>query len=1055
MRHPAVRFLPVKKITALVVALASATCAPAQRGDPNNSRGDNPRAQPISAEEQLLRFRVPPGFEVQLVAADPQLGKPMNLAFDATGRIWVTCSELYPFPARSDANGEPIANFAYFWTKADTRFRLGASAPQAAERGRDRVLILSDFGPDGRARQVRTFADRLNIPIGVQPLPRSPDARGDAAVVYSIPAIWRLEDRDGDGAAETRSTLYTGFGYEDTHGMSSSYTLWLDGWIYGTHGHANHSEIVDGAGQRTIFEAGGGTYRFRADGSRFERWTHGQTNPFGTAFDDEGNMYTADSHSKPVYRLLRGGYYEGLQKRHDGLGFAPAITKDPHGSTGIAGIAYYGAEEFPSEFFANLFNGNPVTQRINRTRLVWTGASPQAVRMPDFLTCDDPCFRPVQVKLGPDGALYIADFYNPIIGHYEVPLSHPARDHSHGRIWRVVWRGIDASRPAQVLPDLSRDDAAALIARLRVHNVELRTLVVNELTGRLGKVSHTWRKAAVDRLQSDRPGAPGEVLALLFALERTNGAPNFATMREWMVAGGERGLAVLQVLANRETLDPGVEAILGQIVSAHPPGPLWLSLAMLMGRHPRTWQGPHLLGMLEVASSNDPQLIYGLRLALKHVVAQAAVQDLQAWAATKSSRGETLADVCVAVDQPVAAGFLLTHLEKTQFTGSRVAEFVRAAASGLTADKFDAFCASARRLAPDAQLSRQLAVCEGLGLAAKRLQRQLPSDLQGWCEGVALRALTGSDAKLVEQGLAASSELKTPVVLDAWEGIVLGNRTVNLRAAALQLFASDERGRNVAIRALQQGAGGRLLDPIIERLAPEVAGTQAHAALAEALVTATPDRGVPIAAALARSEDGTEQLLGLVERGQVPTRLLLRTAVASALESKPATVRRRVATLTSGLPTESVRLDQVIAARVANHQPNRRDLAQGAKVFAVHCAACHRFKDNGANIGPSLDGIGIRGAARLFEDILDPSRNVEPAFQRTTVRLKSGEEVIGMNQQASAESVTLTEIGGKTVTFPASQVAATKTETISIMPPIFEQAIAPHDLDDLVAYLMK
>jgi putative heme-binding domain-containing protein len=196
-------------------------------------------------------------------------------------------------------------------------------------------------------------------------------------------------------------------------------------------------------------------------------------------------------------------------------------------------------------------------------------------------------------------------------------------------------------------------------------------------------------------------------------------------------------------------------------------------------------------------------------------------------------------------------------------------------------------------------------------------------------------------------------------------------------------------------------------------------------------------------------------MVTLAESGKVSPRLLLRTSVASALESRAAGIRSRVTALTSGLPSESVRLDQVIAARAANYQPNRTDVKNGAKVFSLNCAICHRYKDVGANIGPSLDGIGVRGPAKLFEDILDPSRNVDPAFQRTTLRLKSGEEVVGMNLQTTPDSVTVTELGGKVLTFPASQVTSTKTEAVSIMPPAFEQAIAPDDLNDLIAYLIK
>ncbi|MBI4622944.1 MAG: hypothetical protein HY736_06915, partial [Verrucomicrobia bacterium] len=352
-------------------------------------RGDNPSAKLLAPVKQRALFHVPPGFEVQLVAAEPEIQKPLNLNFDAAGRLWVTGTRLYPWPARTDALGEPIMSFEKNWDANALAFRATSTPPTPAERGADTVRVLSDFDPiNGRARKISVFADGLNIPVGVVPLPRRPGAKGDTVILHSIPSIWRLEDVDGDGRADTRERLFTEFGFKDTHGMASNFTYWIDGWIYGTHGFANRSEVRDRAGNLTVLD-GGNTYRFRPDGSRFEQWTHGQTNPFGLTFDERGDVYTADSHSKPVYLLVHGGYYEGINKQHDGLGFAPPITLDNHGSSAIAGIACYTATQFPAEYRGNLFNGNPVTRRVNRVRLEWTGSTPKAVRMPDFLTSDD------------------------------------------------------------------------------------------------------------------------------------------------------------------------------------------------------------------------------------------------------------------------------------------------------------------------------------------------------------------------------------------------------------------------------------------------------------------------------------------------------------------------------------------------------------------------------------------------------------------------------------------------------------------------------------------
>ena len=191
----------------------------------------------------------------------------------------------------------------------------------------------------------------------------------------------------------------------------------------------------------------GNTYRMRPDGSHAEYFTHGQVNPFGLAFDPLGNLYSCDCHSRPVYQLLRGAWYPSFGKPDDGLGFGPEMVTHDHGSTGIAGISYYAADQFPEAYRGTVFIGNVVTNRINHDRIEWHGSTPKGIEQPDFVWSEDNWFRPVDIELGPDGALYVADFYNRIIGHYEVPLTHPGRDRDRGRIWRIVYRGTDGKQP--------------------------------------------------------------------------------------------------------------------------------------------------------------------------------------------------------------------------------------------------------------------------------------------------------------------------------------------------------------------------------------------------------------------------------------------------------------------------------------------------------------------------------------------------------------------------------------------------------------------------------
>src|SRR4051812_48634071 len=168
---------------------------------------------PLTPAEELKSFHLPPGFEAQLFAAEPDIGKPMNMAFDARGRLWITQSREYPFPAPKD------------------------------RKGRDVIKILEDTDGDGRADKITTFAEGLNIPIGLYPY-------RNGVIAFSIPNISYHEDTDGDGSADKQQVLYGPFGFEkDTHGMTSAFRRGFDGWIYACHGFNNTTTIkgTDGA----------------------------------------------------------------------------------------------------------------------------------------------------------------------------------------------------------------------------------------------------------------------------------------------------------------------------------------------------------------------------------------------------------------------------------------------------------------------------------------------------------------------------------------------------------------------------------------------------------------------------------------------------------------------------------------------------------------------------------------------------------------------------------------------------------------------------------------
>lgn len=465
-------------------------CHPALRGAEDKNRLIR-TSEPLTAEQELQEFHLPKGFSIQLFADEALLqGKPINMAFDARGRLWVSCTREYPFAVPKDR-----------WSDAQgTR----------AQGSRDAIRILEDTDGDGRADKATVFADELNIPTGVLPY-------RNGCIAWSIPNIWYLEDSDGDGKCDKRSILFGPLGWEkDTHGMISSLRLGLDGWVYATHGFSNtsHFEVrpenrkeVEGppsGAAQTLDITSGSVFRFKPDGSRVELWTSGQVNPFGLCWDSWGNLYSADCHSNPISQLIRGACYPSFGKPHDGLGFAPVMCEHAHGSTGLCGIIYLDGGVWGPEWDDHMFVGNCVTSRVNHDHVTFHGLTPKANEAPDFLTSDDPWFRPVDLQLGPDSALYVADFYNRIIGHYEVPLDHAGRDRERGRIWRVVRTGY--TKPLRAC-NLGRMDAQELVSELHSSNLTRRYLATDQLVSRIGSPALRITRELLSG-KSEAPDAP-------------------------------------------------------------------------------------------------------------------------------------------------------------------------------------------------------------------------------------------------------------------------------------------------------------------------------------------------------------------------------------------------------------------------------------------------------------------------------------------------------------------------------------------------------------------
>jgi putative heme-binding domain-containing protein len=973
------------------------------------------RTEPRTPEQERKSFHLPPGFEVELVASEPDIIKPINMNFDGRGRLWVTQSVEYPFPA------------------------------PANRKGRDTVKIFDGLYETGRASQVTTFVDGLNIPIGVLPMTHG-------ALVYSIPNVYWFGDGAGTDHADSKQLFYGSIGRQDTHGMTSAFSWGFDGWIYACHGYANTS-VMKGKDGKAVTMNSGNVYRMRPDGSHLQQFTHGQVNPFGLCFDALGNLYSADCHTRPVMMLLRNGYYESFGKPHDGLGFAPEMCDHDHGSTAIAGIVYYAADQFPPEFRDTVFMGNVVTNRINHDRLEQHGSTLKAIETKDFLISDDPWFRPVDLKLGPDGALYVADFYNRIIGHYEVPLTHPGRDHTRGRIWRIVYRGPDGKGKA-FLPrgDWSKATVPELIIDLAHSNLVVRMKATNQLVERGGREA----LAAIQPLLHGGSSSSFQRMHGLWILERLHNLD--ARTLQGAARDPEAGVRVhaMRVLAERPRLDAAEHDLVLHALRDSVPL-VQRCAAEALGQHPCQDNLEPLLALRHTVPKDDTHLLYMVRAALRDQLQSPGAWKRVAAATWSVADLDALADVATGVHSAEAAAYLLTYL-KDLFDGSdgtreRYVHHVARYGSEPVVGALLEFCPEQSPAQPRQQAGLFKAIQQG----TEERGAPLPEAARHWADQLAGQLLKSKLPEDIQAGAELAKSLKLGTAQDRLATVAEQKTAPEAqRQAAFEALLAIDAARHMALlgRTLEDASEPMPLREHLARLLAFLNQPAGREKLVQVLAIAPAQLQATIAAALAGNHQGAEQLLAAVRAGKASARLLQEWGVHLELD-RYADLKDELTKLTAGLPSADQKLQTLLNQRREGFSKGAHDPTRGAKVFEKSCAICHQLAGKGAKIGPQLDGVGVRGVDRLLEDVIDPNRNVDQAFRATVLALGNGQVVTGLVLREEGQVVVLADAQGKEVRIPKSDIEQRTVSPLSPMPANLVDQIPEADFFDLLAYLLK
>jgi putative membrane-bound dehydrogenase-like protein len=982
---------------------------------------------PLPAEESLKHVVVPKGFRAELFADETLLGggKPICMTWDERGRLWVALTYDYPNELRPPGEG------------------------------RDRIAVLEDTDGDGRADKITVFAEKLSIPTSIT------FARGGVIVHNGTQTLF-LRDTDGDGKADERRILFGTWSQRDTHGGPSNMQYGLDNWVWGMQGY-NTSRLTVGGETHLIRQ---GFHRFKPDGSKAEFVRSTDNNTWGFGMSEEGIIFGSTANRNPsVYMPIPNRYYEAVEGWAPSLMlhtiadthlFKPITDKvrqvDQHGGyTAGAGHALYTARAYPPEYWnRTAFVSDPTGHLTGTFVLRRDGSHFRSSNPFNLFASDDEWAAPIMAEVGPDGNVWVLDWYNYIVQHNPTPAGFRTgrgaayetdlRDKRYGRIYRVVYEG-NGSQESGVRSQESGGRRFSLAGATPQKLVE--TLRNDNLF---------WRRHA-QRLLVER--GQRDVLPALFALARDPGVDAIG-----LNVGVIHALWTIHGLGALDGSDPEATAVATaalrhasasvrrNAVQVLPPAPA--SVAAILGAGLLDDPDPQVRLMALLALADQPPAADAGRaivaaLAEPRNADDRWIPDAATSAAAKNS--EHFLGALAAVKQPSAKLLAVAAVAATHYARGGPVDSVGALVARLADADVNVADTVVRGLAKGWPKGRAPRLGERVEQDLERLAARLPPERRGLL--VALATAWGSQR--FEKHAAEVARSLLARVKD--ESLTTEDRT----AAARELAGH---------RAADKDLAPALLDLVTPRTPPELAaGILGALQLSEARETGgqiierlplfTPAvRAAGVGVLLSRPE-WTRAFLDRVERQQAQLGdLSLQQRQALAEHPDRGVRRRALALLQRGnvLPNAD---RQKVVEELLPVTKVKGDAAAGKLVFKNQCAKCHVHGGEGERIGPDLTGMAVHPKEELLTHIIDPSRSVEANFRVYTVTTRGGLVLTGLLASESRTAVELIDAEAKRRTILREEIEELAASPKSLMPDGFEKQLSRKELTDLLEFLTQ
>ena len=954
---------------------------------------------PPDPELERETFILPEGFEVNLFAADPAIAKPIQMNFDPQGRLWIASSEVYP------------------------QIKPGQEAT-------DRILVLEDLDGDGVSDKTHVFTEGLLIPTGVAP--------GDGGCyVGASTELLHFRDNDGDLKADEERVVLSGFGTEDTHHILHTLRWGPAQLLYFSQSIYIHSHIETPWGVRRL--NAGGIWQFRPENLQLQVFARGLVNSWGTAFDDYGTTFATDG---------AGG--EGINYIVPGASYltafaAPRILHGLNpGSPKHCGLEIVGGRHLPEDwqgsFITNDFRGH----RVCRFVLTEQGSGFYSQEQQEVIKSDHVAFRPVDVKLGPDGAIYIADWYNPIIQHGEVDFRDPRRDHTHGRIWRVTYTGNETLDR----PDLVNMETPELLDQLRSPEPWTRRQAKRVLKER-GPVILPDLKAWAHRLdntQYDDHRHRLEALWMYQALDVVEPELLYSLLN---CSTADARAAAVRVIGHwQDRLDNPLGLLETAVSDEHPR--VRLEAVRVLGEIARPESVE--IAMQALDAEVDEWLDYSLWLTARDLapVWQPALQDGQI---DFGGNARHLAFALKSAGSTAAVPSLTRLLVAGEVSDADLPGVLDVIGEFGSPD--DLRIVFEQALSAAEQSPGISAACLQSLLNAHARRSVTPAgDLTPLSTAIDSQHPNVSSAAVRLAGAWRIADLWPKVVAIAEDAQTNGSRP----AAAMQAIAAY--GSDEAADLLQTIAESDRPPPVRQAAIVNLIAIRPQAAAAAAVnFVESLQRGEgaePLFRAFLARQDGANRLTAALADKTIPEDvavIALRTVTASG-QQFPELVAALTAAgnITSGPRKLSAEEMQAMVESVQSSG----DPARGEAVFRraeLACFKCHAIGNAGGVVGPNLVSLGATAQLDyLIDSILDPNKAVKENYHTVVVLTDEGQVFSGIKVRQSDTDLILRDAEDKEIAVPLNQIEE-QSPGVSLMPTGVVDKLTQQELSDLIAFL--